>query len=164
MEKVAQRHGTQRKPGEDGELRRLKSLATELGVESRTTFSGTVEQAELPVYYSAADVFALPSYYESFGLVALEAMACGTPVIASRVGGPKSFITSGETGYLVPWRCPESYAQRLDMLLANPALTAAMGRAARAKARTMGWDMVVTRIADLYTALTRSPWAKAAGA
>ena len=152
------------KPQEDDELKRLKSIAAELGVETRTTFTGTVQQTELPAYYSAADVFVLPSYYESFGLVALEAMACGTPVIASRVGGPGSFITSGETGYLVPWPCPEPYAQRLDVLLANPALAAAMGKAARAKALTMGWDMAARRIANLYTTLMRSPWTKAAGA
>ena len=64
----------------------------------------------------------MPSYYESFGLVALEAMACGVPVIASRVGGPKTFVKEGETGYLIPWRCPEPYAQRIEMVLANPAL------------------------------------------
>lgn len=152
------------KPQEDDEIKRLKSIAAELGVETRTTFTGTVQQTELSAYYSAADVFVLPSYYESFGLVALEAMACGTPVIASRVGGPGSFITSGETGYLVPWPCPEPYAQRLDVLLANPALAAAMGKAARAKALTMGWDMAARRIANLYTTLIRSPWTKAAGA
>jgi len=152
------------KPQEDDEIKRLKSIAAELGVETRTSFTGTVQQTELPAYYSAADVFVLPSYYESFGLVALEAMACGTPVIASRVGGPGSFITSGETGYLVPWPCPEPYAQRLDVLLANPALAAAMGKAARAKALTMGWDMAARRIVNLYTTLIRSPWTKAAGA
>lgn len=152
------------KPQEDDEIKRLKSIAAELGVETRTTFTGTVQQTELPAYYSAADVFVLPSYYESFGLVALEAMACGTPVIASRVGGPGSFITSGETGYLVPWPCPEPYAQRLDVLLANPALAAAMCKAARAKALTMGWDIAARRIANLYTTLIRSPWTKAAGA
>ncbi len=152
------------KPQEDDEIKRLKSIAAELGVETRTTFTGTVQQTELPAYYSAADVFVLPSYYESFGLVALEAMACGTPVIASRVGGPGSFITSGETGYLVPWPCPEPYAQRLDVLLANPALATAMGKAARAKALTMGWDIAARRIANLYTTLIRSPWTKAAGA
>ena len=122
------------RPERDDELNRLESIAAELGVADKTTFAGAVKQTELPAYYSAADVFVMPSYYESFGLVALEAMACGTPVIAARVGGLKSFITSGETGYLVPWRCAEPYARRLDVLLANPALQAAMGKAARAKA------------------------------
>ena len=152
------------KQGHDRELRRLKSLGAELGIQERATFTGAVDQTRLPAYYSAADVFVLPSYYESFGLVALEAMACGTPVIASRVGGPKSFIRSGETGYLVPWHCPEPYAQRLDVLLANPAMRAAMGSAARSKAVTMGWDKVARRIADLYTPLMTSAWASAAGA
>ena len=85
------------RPERDDELNRLESMAAELGVADKTTFAGAVKQTELPAYYSAADVFVMPSYYESFGLVALEAMACGTPVIAARVGGLKSFITSGET-------------------------------------------------------------------
>ena len=151
-------------PERDDELKRLRSMAADLGVGDRTTFAGAVKQSELPAYYSAADAFVLPSYYESFGLVALEAMACGTPVIAARVGGPKSFITSGETGYLVPWRCAEPYARRLDVLLANPALKAAMGRAARAKALTMGWDRTARRIADLYTTLIGPSRVQAAGA
>ena len=152
------------RPERDDELNRLESIAAELGVADKTTFAGAVKQTELPAYYSAADVFVMPSYYESFGLVALEAMACGTPVIAARVGGLKSFITSGETGYLVPWRCAEPYARRLDVLLANPALQAAMGKAARAKALTMGWEQTARRIADLYVALVGTSRVQAAGA
>ena len=152
------------RPERDDELHRLESIAAELGVADKTTFAGAVKQTELPAYYSAADVFVMPSYYESFGLVALEAMACGTPVIAARVGGLKSFITSGETGYLVPWRCAEPYARRLDVLLANPALQAAMGKAARAKALTMGWEQTARRIADLYVALVGTSRVQAAGA
>ena len=118
----------------------------------------------LPDFYSAADVFVLPSYYESFGLVALEAMACGTPVVVSRVGGLKTFIKQGETGYLVPWRCPEPFAQRLDMLLANPALKESMGRAARAQALDMSWSGVADRILDFYSYLMADTWKSAAGA
>jgi len=138
-------------PGSDIELERLSRLAAGLGLRDKVTFTGAVDQADLPTYYNAADVFVLPSYYESYGLVALEAMACGVPIIAARVGGPKTFVKEGVTGYLIPWRCPEPYAQRLDILLANPALTESMGKAARATARTMGWDAVASRILDLYT-------------
>lgn len=153
--------GTQ---GQDGEMRRLKSLTVQLGIEGRVTFTGAVNQNELPNYYSAADVFVLPSYYESFGLVALESMACGTPVVASRVGGLKTFVKDGEAGYLIPWRCPEPFAQRLDMLLANPALRETMGKAARASALGMSWGIAADRMLDFYSGLIDQPWASVAGA
>ena len=150
--------------GLDRELGRLKSLAIRLGIEGRVTFTGAVKQAELPNYYSAADVFVLPSYYESFGLVALESMACGTPVVASRVGGLSTFVRDGEVGYLVPWHCPEPFAQRLDMLLANPTLREAMGNAARTEALGMGWSVVADRMLNFYSSLIDQPWASVAGA
>ena len=149
---------------EDRELERLKSLARGLGVTDIVTFTGSVKQTELPNYYSAADVFVLPSHYESFGLVALEAMACGTPVVASRVGGLKSIVRNGETGYLIPWRCPEPFAQRLDMLLANPGLRETMGKAARARAQKMSWSSVAERTLDFYSCLTGDAWENVAGA
>ena len=151
-------------PGNDAELDRLKSMTVELGIEDSVTFTGSVPQSTLPVYYSAADVFVLPSHSESFGLAPLEAMACGTPVVVSRVGGMKTFVNSGENGYLVPWRCPESFAQRLDVLLANPELRDAMGQAARRKALSMGWDSVADRMLDYYsTHIDRDAWAGLAG-
>ena len=150
-------------PGNDAELGRLKALTTELGIESMVTFTGAIKQNKLPDYYSAADVFVLPSHSESFGLAALEAMACGTPVVVSRVGGLKTFIDNGETGYLVPWRCPEPFVQRLEMLLANPLLREAMGRAARAKALQMGWGHAADRILGFYSSLLRDTLESAAG-
>ena len=150
-------------PGNDAELDRLKALTTELGIESMVTFTGAIKQNKLPDYYSAADVFVLPSHSESFGLAALEAMACGTPVVVSRVGGLKTFIDNGETGYLVPWRCPEPFVQRLEMLLANPLLREAMGRAARAKALQMGWGHAADRMLGFYSSLLRDTLESAAG-
>jgi len=149
---------------QDRELDRLKLLATQLGIEDMVTFTGALKQTELPNYYSAADVFVLPSYYESFGLVALEAMACGTPVVASRVGGLSTFVKDGETGYLIPWHCPEPFARRLDMLLANPALVETMGKAARAKAQEMSWSEVADRMLDYYACLMGQTWESIAGA
>lgn len=149
---------------DDDELNRLKSLTIQLGIEDKVTFMGSVNQEYLPDFYSAADVFVLPSYYESFGLVALEAMACGTPVVVSRVGGLKTFIRNGETGYLIPWRCPEPFAQRIDMLLENPALKESMGKAARAKALQMGWSGVANRMLDFYSCLIGQTWESVAGA
>ena len=150
-------------PGNDAELDRLKALTTELGIESMVTFTGAIKQNKLPDYYSAADVFVLPSHSESFGLAALEAMACGAPVVVSRVGGLKTFIDNGESGYLVPWRCPEPFVQRLEMLLANPLLREAMGRAARAKALQMGWGHTADRMLGFYSSLLRDTLESAAG-
>ena len=152
------------RPGEDPELERLNSVAVQLGIADKVTFAGAVKQTELPAYYCAADVFVLPSYHESFGLAALEAMACGTPVIVSRVGGLKTFIREGETGYLIPWHCPEPFAQRLDMLLANSGLRRTLGRAARAKAEQMTWGKVADRVLDLYSYLLGDTLESATGA
>ena len=138
----------------DAELGRLKSLSEKLGIKEKVDFLGTVKHEELPFYYSAADVFVLPSYYESFGLVALEAMACGTPVVASRVGGLQTIVNDGETGYLIPWRCPEPFAHRLEMLLSNKTIRHSMGRAALNKAQQMGWSLVGQKLLELYDSLT----------
>ena len=137
--------------GRDDELRRLQSLASGLRISDRVTFVGAVKQQDLPTYLSAADVFAMPSYHESFGLAALEAMACGIPVVASRAGGLKTFVRNGETGYLIPWPCPEPFAQRLEILLANPVLREAMGRAAREKAEKMSWSRTTDGVLASYS-------------
>ena len=134
----------------DRQACRLRRLARDLGIAQRVRFQGALPQEVLPYYYSAADVAVVPSYYESFGLVALEAMACGTPVIASRVGGLQSVVHDGQTGYLVPWRCPESYSQRLEMLLASEPLRRAMGRTAHAVASQMDWASVAQRVEKEY--------------
>ena len=152
------------KLGQDAELDRLRYMAAQLGIGDMVTFAGSVPQTELPSYYSAADVFVLPSYHESFGLVALEAMACGTPVVVSRVGGLNTFVKNGETGYLIPWHCPEPFAQRLDMLLANPALRDTMGEAARAHAQEMSWGVVAENMLDIYSCLTGASLVGIAGA
>ena len=105
------------------------------------------------MYYSAADVCVVPSYYESFGLAALESMACGTPVVASRVGGLSTIIQHGRTGYLKSWRCPESFASSVEMIISNKGLQDSMGLAARRRAEAMGWDQVAARIANMYRSL-----------
>ena len=138
----------------DAELERLKTLALSLNISDIVTFTGSVNQEELPAYYSSADVFVLPSWYESFGLVALEAMSCGTPVVVSRVGGLKTFVEHGETGYLVPWRCPEAFARSLETLLENPLLRRAMGTAARERARGMSWAGMASRTLACYNQFT----------
>ena len=105
----------------------LRALARQLGIDRRVEFVDAVEHDRLPLYYNAADVCVIPSYYESFGLVALEAMSCGVPVVASDVGGLRDTVRDGQTGYLVPWRCPEPFAERLELVLGNQALGRSLG-------------------------------------
>ena len=126
----------------DPEARRLSELAASLEMDGNVRFAGTVPHGELPWHYNAADVLLAPSYYESFGLVALEALACGTPVVAARTGGLSTLVRDGETGYLVPLHTPECYADRIEVLLANDALREAMGRAGRQRAEALAWDAV----------------------
>jgi D-inositol-3-phosphate glycosyltransferase len=136
-----------------GLLSELRLEAGKLGIERQIVFVGAVQHDRLPLYYSAADVCVVPSYYESFGLVAVEAMACGTPVVASRVGGLTSTIRDGVTGYLIPWRCPEPFTERLETLLANSELRDNLGSAARKAAEDFGWERVADGIAALYNSL-----------
>ncbi len=140
-------------PGEP-ETDRVRRLAKERQVEGIIDFVGRVDHDELPLYYNAADVCVVPSYYESFGLVALESMACGTPVVASRVGGLPTIVHHGHTGYLKSWRCPEAFANSLEMIISSSDLQESMGAAARRRAELMGWSNVASMIADEYLALT----------
>lgn len=145
---------------EDAELERLKTLACNLNISDIVTFTGSVNQEELPAYYSAADVFVLPSWYESFGLAALEAMSCSTPVVVSRVGGLKTFVEHGETGYLVSWRCPEAFARSLETLLENPLLRRAMGAAARDRAMGMSWAGMARKTLACYNRFAKRRFAQ----
>ncbi len=131
----------------------LQGLATGLGIGQRVWFLGAVDHEKLPLYYNAADVVVMPSHYESFGLVALEAMACGTPVVASRVGGLMSTVNDGETGYLVSGRYPGPFAHRLDLLLDNAELRRSLGQAAREAVEQFRWGNVVEAIDALYREL-----------
>ena len=139
--------------GDDGknqELDRIKRLTKELNVDHLFEFIGRVDQEELPSYYNAADVCIVPSFYESFGLAALESMACGTPVVASRVGGLPTVVKHGRTGYLQSWRCPEAFANSVEMIISSQSLRDSMGRAARDQAETLGWDSVANQMIDIY--------------
>ncbi|MBV8715416.1 MAG: glycosyltransferase [Chloroflexi bacterium] len=134
---------------ESREITRLQHLAAKLGVAERTRFVGAVPHEELPTYYSAADVSVMPSSYESFGLVAVESLACGTPVVATRVGGLTSIVRDGETGLLVPWRDAELFAERLRRVLSDSELHGRLATNARESVLGYGWD----RIADEHLAL-----------
>ena len=140
---------------ESQELRRLGRLAQRLGLGAQVEFVGAVDQARLPLYYAAADVTVIPSLYESFGLVAVESMACGTPVVAARVGGLATTIQDGHTGYLVPWRDPTLYAERLAALLGDPALRRRLGENGLCVAARYDWGQVAEEIYGIYCGLVR---------
>ena len=101
------------------EVEKLKSLAQDLGIGDLVTFLGLVEQTELPFFYSAADLCVIPSHYESFSLVALEALACGTPVVANNVGDLQSIIRPGETGYVITGATPNRLAEKIALVFTN---------------------------------------------
>lgn len=133
-----------------GELARLRQLGSQLGLSHLIEFLGAKDQSLLPLYYSAALAVIMPSDYESFGLVALEAMACGTPVIASQVGGLAYLIRDGETGFLVPVRDPAILADRITTLLTDVEQRKQMGQAAAALARQYSWSAIADQLLSLF--------------
>jgi D-inositol-3-phosphate glycosyltransferase len=137
----------------NAEMARLQALCRELGMEDMILFLGKRDQDFLPYYYSAAEVLVMPSHYESFGMVALEAMACGTPVVASQVGGLAFLVQDGTTGYVVPDGDPQALADRLTQLIRDPQLRQKMGEQAAAYARQYSWDQIANRILNLYREL-----------
>ena len=142
--------------GVDGEVEaaKVRLLAEELGVEDRIRWVPPQPHYLLSTFYRAADVVLVPSRSESFGLVALEAAACGTPVVAAAVGGLRTLVQDGRTGFLVEGRDPDAFAAATDELLADPELAAAMGADAAARARTFTWSTTAARLRRLYADLT----------
>lgn len=137
----------------DDEMARLQALRQELDVHDLVTFLGSKDQELLPYYYSAAEMVVMPSHYESFGLVALEAMATGTPVIASEVGGLAFLVKDGKTGFHVPSRDPEALADKIHLLLTDDACRQELGWSARLHAQQYDWTKIGRRIIALYKQL-----------
>ena len=133
------------------EIEKVMQLARSLGVHNNIRFVEPQAHHMLSTYYRAADVVVVPSRSESFGLVALEAAACGIPVVASAVGGLLTIIDDGETGYLVPRRDPALFAGHIDELLAHPTMARAMGAKAAEKARHYTWSFAAARLRRVYT-------------
>ncbi|MGI8806950.1 MAG: glycosyltransferase [Acidimicrobiales bacterium] len=138
----------------DAELARLHHLVSDLGLRERVKFVPPQPHGRLAMYYRAADVCLMPSRSESFGLVALEAAACGTPVVAAAVGGLSTLVAHGVSGFLVDGRAPEVYAAYVAKLLDDPDLAAAMSVQAAARAGGYRWSIGAARLRRLYADLT----------
>jgi len=143
--------------GSRGERMRLRLTARRLGVSDRLRFMEPVMHTELPELYRAADVVVVPSASESFGLVALEASACGTPVVATAVGGLRSIVRDGETGYLVTRRDPKAFAAALSRVLAHPGAQHRLGANAARIARRFPWSRTTDAILDTYASVMACP-------
>jgi len=146
--------GDQIEGNKSEEMIRLQSIRENAGISELVTFLGTRSQDTLPYYYSAAEAVVVPSYYESFGMVALEAMACGTPVVASQVGGLAFLVQDGITGFTVPVDEPLALADRLRILTTNPELQHKMGREAAEFARNYSWEKIADQIVNIYSKYT----------
>jgi D-inositol-3-phosphate glycosyltransferase len=141
-------------PHGEEELTRIGKLVEELGLTDRILFVPPQRHELLSTYYRAADVCLVPSRSESFGLVALEAAACGTPVVAAAVGGLTTLVDDGHTGFLVEGRDPADYAERAARVLASHERAAEMSVAAAARARRYTWPIAAARLRRLYADLT----------
>jgi len=128
------------------EIDRLKRLSRELQIEDSVNCLGLIEHEKLPFFYSAADVCVIPSYYESFGLIALEALACGTPVVAANVGDLKTIIHQGETGYVVIDNSPGSLADKISLILSQPSSEMKSALSIRASVTRFSWSNIAEMI------------------
>lgn len=138
-------------PYKTPEIGRLQAVARDEGVAEFVTFAGRKSREQLKFYYSAADVFVTMPWYEPFGITPLEAMACGTPVIGSDVGGIKYSVLDGETGYLVPPHDPDALGERLARVLAHPRLLARFSQRSLERVnRLFTWRRVSAQLAQVY--------------
>jgi D-inositol-3-phosphate glycosyltransferase len=136
--------------GDESEKARLKAIAEQVDVRDRVEFVGSVAHHELPYFYAAADALVMPSYSESFGLVALEAQACGCPVVGSGVSGLRSVVRDEVSGYLIDQHDPAAYAERIGRLLENSELAQQMGCRARLLAQRFSWNRTADRLEELF--------------
>jgi len=137
--------------GEHGqnEIKKLKKLSRDLHIEDSVTFSGLIKHEKLRHFYNAADVCVIPSYYESFGLVALESMACGTPVVATNVGDLKNIIHQGETGYVVMDNTPGTLANKINLLLSKSTSDMKYMLSIRASVTHFSWSNIARKIIEV---------------
>ncbi|HET7466314.1 MAG TPA: glycosyltransferase [Candidatus Dormibacteraeota bacterium] len=148
--------GEDSRDADESEKERLKGVASGAGVRDAIEFVGSVAHHELPYFYAAADVCVMPSYTESFGLVGLEAQACGCPVVASDVSGLRSVVRDGVTGFLVTGDNPRDYADRIARLLADSELARQMGSRGQLLAQRFSWSRTADRLEELFTSVIES--------
>jgi D-inositol-3-phosphate glycosyltransferase len=129
----------------------LQGLAGSLRISDQVRFAPPVHQDELAQWYRAADVVVVPSYNESFGLVAIEAQACGTPVVAAAVGGLRTAVSHGESGLLVGGHDPHDYADAIATILDNDLARHTMSRNALAHAQQFGWSATASQMLEVYS-------------
>jgi D-inositol-3-phosphate glycosyltransferase len=136
------------------ERQRIEGIVQTLGLAEQTIFVGRVGHDRLPLYYTAADVCVIPSHYEPFGLVAIEAMACGTPVVASAVGGLKFTVVPEETGLLVPPQDIQGFATAIDRILSDDLWARTLRkRASERVQQNFSWSGIAAQLSDLYRRL-----------
>ncbi len=138
------------------EVARILAMIDDLGLTDRVVFVDPQPHYALSTYYRAADVLVMPSRSESFGLVALEAAACGVPVVAAAVGGLRTLVQDGTTGYLIDERDPALYAKAIDRILGDPSHRAALGAAASVTASRYPWSGLAGRLRSLYLELVEA--------
>jgi D-inositol-3-phosphate glycosyltransferase len=137
------------------EMQRIQALRQQFGLQDLVTFLGKRSQDTLPYYYSAAEAVVVPSFYESFGMVALEAMACGTPVVASQVGGLAFLVKNGETGFTVPVDDPIALADHLSLLLRDEDLRSRLGQRATEEAKSYSWEQITAQLVQVYQTMIK---------
>jgi D-inositol-3-phosphate glycosyltransferase len=142
------------------EMKRLKNLSQSLKIHESVIFFGLVEQERLPFFYSAADLCVVPSYYESFGLVVLESLACGTPVVATKVGCAESVIRQGETGYVVIDNDPHRLANNIAKFFSKANGDKEFVGSVRASVTQYSWSNITQTILEEYRSVLRNFYAK----
>ena len=144
------------------EYQSLQQLSAKVGIQKFVHFVGRVAQNQLPPYYSAADALVVPSYYESFGLVGLESLACGTPVVATRVGAMEDIIEDGKTGQVVADLTPRGLANSIEKIISYSAGPLLSAHAIRASVRKYGWSNVAAAVFNEYETVFRNSGSEAA--
>jgi len=132
------------------EMHRLQDLRIKLGVGDLVIFLGKRDQDSLQYYYSAAEMLVMPSHYESFGMVALESMACGTPVIATQVGGLQHLVLDQETGFTIPNDNPDALEEKITVLICKPELREKMSQSSVSYAQSFSWNKITNNLIETF--------------
>ena len=132
------------------EMQRLQKLRIDLGVKDLVIFLGKKDQDVLQYYYSSAEMLVMPSNYESFGMVALESMACGTPVIATQVGGLQHLVQDKETGFIIPNDNPDALEEKITQLLCKEGMKQELGENSILYAKSFSWDVITKKVIETF--------------